>query len=151
MRVLVCGGREFGSIPRWAVFGSPEYARLERKADEETALLNQTLDSLDESDGITVLIHGAARGADRRAAQWASRRGVAIEPYPADWYPNGFGKLDKSAGPKRNAKMLAEGKPDLVIAFPGGDGTADMVEKAERAGVKVRKIVFPPPTDRSPS
>ena len=36
--------------------------------------------------------------------------------------------------------MLDEGKPDLVIAFPGGRGTADMVRKANRAGVKVVEI-----------
>ncbi len=29
--------------------------------------------------------------------------------------------------------MFAEGKPDIVIAFPGGTGTADMLRKA-RAG-----------------
>jgi hypothetical protein len=36
--------------------------------------------------------------------------------------------------------MLDEGKPDLVIAFPGGRGTADMVKKARRAGVEVVEI-----------
>jgi predicted Rossmann-fold nucleotide-binding protein len=28
-------------------------------------------------------------------------------------------------------------KPDGVVAFPGGDGTADMVRRARAAGVKV--------------
>ncbi|USN16519.1 hypothetical protein POLUDNITSA_01040 [Brevundimonas phage vB_BpoS-Poludnitsa] len=28
----------------------------------------------------------------------------------------------------------------LVIAFPGGDGTADMIEQAESAGVEVLKV-----------
>ena len=37
----------------------------------------------------------------------------------------------------RNARMLAEGKPDLVVAFPGGRGTADMVAQARKAGVRV--------------
>jgi UDP-N-acetylmuramoylalanine-D-glutamate ligase len=35
--------------------------------------------------------------------------------------------------------MLAQ-NPDLVVAFPGGPGTADMVKKAEAAGRKVLKI-----------
>jgi formate dehydrogenase assembly factor FdhD len=32
---------------------------------------------------------------------------------------------------------LSKGKPDLVVAFPGGRGTADMVRKAQTAGVPV--------------
>jgi predicted polyphosphate/ATP-dependent NAD kinase len=31
-------------------------------------------------------------------------------------------------------------KPDLVVAFPGGDGTADMVWRAEAAGVPVQRF-----------
>jgi hypothetical protein len=37
----------------------------------------------------------------------------------------------------RNQAMLDYGKPDLVVAFPGGKGTADMVRRARVAGVKV--------------
>jgi UDP-N-acetylmuramoylalanine-D-glutamate ligase len=33
--------------------------------------------------------------------------------------------------------MLEREKPDLVVAFPGGRGTADMVAKARAAGVEV--------------
>lgn len=36
--------------------------------------------------------------------------------------------------------MIDEGKPDLVVAFPGGRGTADMVNKALAAGIKVIRI-----------
>ena len=40
--------------------------------------------------------------------------------------------------PMRNQRMIAEGAaPDFVIAFPGGLGTADMVERAKAAGVEV--------------
>ena len=38
--------------------------------------------------------------------------------------------------------MLDEGKPDLVVAFPGGRGTADMIRKAEGAGVPVVTVPF---------
>lgn len=44
------------------------------------------------------------------------------------------------AGPMRNKQMLVEGKPELVIAFPGGTGTAHMCGIAEAAGVKVLKV-----------
>lgn len=36
--------------------------------------------------------------------------------------------------------MLKEGKPDLVIAFPGGNGTKDMVTKARKAGIEVIEV-----------
>lgn len=81
----------------------------------------------------TVVIQGGAPGADRLAAKWADINGIPLVTYPALW------KQGKKAGPMRNAFMLADSRPDLVIAFPGGDGTADMVSKAEAAGVPVRR------------
>src|SRR5690606_25211324 len=81
---------------------------------------------------ISVLIHGAARGADSIAGQWAASRGVEALSFPANWTRDG-----KAAGPIRNQRMLDEGQPDVVIAFPGGGGTADMVRRAKAAGVQV--------------
>jgi hypothetical protein len=37
--------------------------------------------------------------------------------------------------------MIDGGKPDLVITFPGGRGTADMVRRAEKAGIEVTRPV----------
>lgn len=31
--------------------------------------------------------------------------------------------------------MIDEGKPDIVVAFPGGRGTADMVRRARKAAL----------------
>ena len=58
----------------------------------------------------------------------------SVETYPADWDRHG-----KSAGPIRNRQMLAEGHPDLVVAFPDtvSRGTWDMIGAARHAGVKV--------------
>lgn len=78
------------------------------------------------------VIHGAQTGADTLAGDWAKRNGVPVEVYPADWK-----RLKYAAGPIRNQQMLDEGKPDYVIAFPGGVGTADMVRRAKKAGLKV--------------
>ena len=80
----------------------------------------------------TVVIHGCARGADSLADQWAFAHLIPVERYPADWRKHG-----KAAGPIRNAEMLHEGKPDVVIAFPGGVGTAHMVKIARAKGVQV--------------
>lgn len=79
-----------------------------------------------------VVIHGGARGADGLAGRWAAETGTECVVFKADWGTHG-----KKAGVLRNRQMLDEGKPDLVIAFPGGAGTADMVRRAVEAGVEV--------------
>ncbi len=113
MRVLVCGGRDF----------------IEMK------LLVRVLDELHAERAFTHLIHGDARGADLLAAHWARMRQVHTTAYPADWK-----RLGKSAGSVRNQKMLVEGQPALVVAFPGGVGTADMIMRAESVGVETIKV-----------
>jgi YspA, cpYpsA-related SLOG family len=84
---------------------------------------------------IDCLIEGGAWGADYHAAQYAHKYGIWNEKYPAEW-----ARYGKSAGMIRNRQMLTEGKPELVIAFPGGQGTANMVQCAIDAGVTVRVI-----------
>lgn len=112
MRVLVCGGRVF----------------------DDYKAMQLILDTQHEDEPITLLIHGDAVGADRLAARWARSRGVVAKAFPANWARDG-----KAAGPIRNSAMLLE-KPELVIAFPGGKGTADMVRKALAAGVPVSNM-----------
>lgn len=107
MKVLVCGGRDYGD--RQAVY-----------------------DALDRLEDVDAMICGGARGADRLAQDWAGMRGIVCRAYPADWEAHG-----RAAGPIRNQQMLDVEKPDLVVAFPGGRGTADMVERAIAAGVPV--------------
>jgi hypothetical protein len=117
MRVLVCGGRDYRDGPH----------------------LFATLTGLNISRGpISHVIHGCAKGADSLAAQWAANAGadnVVQVPFRADW--TNFGRR---AGPIRNQRMLDEGKPDVVVAFPGGSGTADMVRRAKAAGLEVIEV-----------
>lgn len=113
--VLVCGGRDFTD---------KEYLFL--KLDEFV----KTLKGKD-----VIVIHGNAKGADSLAAEWALERMQAIVSYPADWDSYG-----KAAGAIRNQKMLDEGQPDVVIAFAGGKGTADMIERTKKA--KIPYITF---------
>lgn len=80
---------------------------------------------------ISQVIHGKARGADRLGGIVAAELGILVREFPADW--DGLGKR---AGPIRNQQMLDDGKPDAAIGFPGGRGTADMVER-------LRKIKLP--------
>jgi hypothetical protein len=110
MRVLVCGGRDYADRAR--VF--------------------DCLGFFLAHGNLQVLIHGAAHGADTLARQWADFYRVPCLPFPADWARDG-----RAAGPIRNRRMLVQGRPDLVIAFPGGPGTRDMTTIAHRAGLTV--------------
>lgn len=117
MRVLVCGGRQF--TDRHRVFAA--------------------LDALAEKfQGRLHIIHGAASGADTLAADWAAINFVQATAFPAKWVRED-GTRDPSAGPKRNQRMLIDGRPNLVVAFPGWNGTDDMCRRARRAGVPVRQ------------
>lgn len=93
-----------------------------------------TLDAFGPPE-ITEIISGMATGADTFAAEWARRFLFPLHEFPANWRKDG-----RAAGPIRNQRMIDEGKPDVVIAFPGGRGTADMVSRAEKSGIKVVKI-----------
>ena len=89
---------------------------------------------LDALQPIRMVIHGNARGADMLAGIWCRHRSVQEVACPAQW-----SKFGKRAGPMRNEAMLGH-SPDLVLAFPGGAGTADMVRRARRAGVRVVEV-----------
>lgn len=136
MRVLVCGGRHYGEMPRGVTKYTSAWYRTIARIEGQREFLFAELDRL--APRPAVIIHGAARGADRLADVWARRHGIPTLPFAANWYPNGrAGGLDKGAGPKRNQRMIDEGKPDLVIAFKGGTGTADLVRRARSAGIQV--------------
>lgn len=115
MRVLVCGGRKYNNI------------------DAVWEALNALVPTRAESE--LVIIHGDCTGADSIADKWANAHGVPVVKFPADWR-----KYGRRAGPIRNQWMIVEGKPDLVLAFPGGPGTANMVFEAKVAGVEVMEI-----------
>lgn len=113
MRVLVCGGRDFNN-PAW---------------------LTITLDELSRGSGWTTIIEGGAKGADRQAREWAVASGIFVQTFRADWMAHG-----RAAGPLRNSRMLDEGQPDIVVAFPGGRGTADMMRQARERGIVVHEL-----------
>ena len=113
MRVLVCGGRDYHDFNE----------------------VGRVLGELHARQGISCIITGCADGADRWARNWGRLHEVDVAMFAARWTADG-----RKAGPLRNARMLAEGKADLVVAFPGGNGTTDMVRKARSAGVEVTEI-----------
>lgn len=110
-RVLICGDRHW--------------------TDE--FLINMVLNTMPPG---TVIIHGAAPGADKIAGRIAEAMGLTVEPYPAEW-----DKYGNAAGPLRNQRMLDEGKPTEVHAFHSdlrrSKGTKDMLRRAKRAGLPI--------------
>lgn len=83
------------------------------------------------------VILGGASGADLLAKEWARLRNRGCSVYRARWKQEG-----RSAGPRRNERMLKQGRPTLVVAFPGGSGTSDMVRRSVRCGVvTVRPVI----------
>lgn len=115
MRVLVCGDREWTNVN----------------------YLREILTAFNETYGITCIIEGDCRGADKMAGQWADDVGIDKLVFPALWHVYG-----KAAGPIRNKQMLDEGMPDYVLAFheniEKSAGTKNMIGQARK-----RKI----PTD----
>lgn len=110
IRVLVTGGRGF--------------------TDE--SMVVRALDATHAAAGVACVIEGGASGADAFARRWARDKNVPLASFPAEWRRHG-----KAAGPIRNSHMLTVGRPDLVLAFPGTNGTVDMVRKSKAAGVEV--------------
>lgn len=110
-RVLVCGGRDF---------------------EDESHVFNSLSEFENEYGEISCLIHGGATGADTLAAEYAHRERRRVAVYRANWK-----RFGKRAGPMRNAKMLEDGKPDIVIAFADGRGTENMISLALAVGIPV--------------
>lgn len=121
MRILVTGGRDFY---------------------DADAIIKALLPLPEDA----VLVHGAAPGADEQSAYFWGFWGRETDPHPADWEgpcrttckpghrrQRGFTNYCPAAGVYRNQEMLDSGI-DLVIAFPGGRGTADMVRRVKAAG-----------------
>lgn len=123
MRILVCGGREYNDWPH--VRGV-----LDALAEKHSLNFNPD-DNWLPSD--IVIIEGGATGADQLAATWAMVNCAQLQEFKADWKRHG-----RAAGALRNQLIIEAGKPDLVVAFPGGKGTANMIECARKAGVEVQ-------------
>lgn len=84
-----------------------------------------------------IIISGGATGADTAALDWAVCNYTQLIEYPADWKKHG-----RAAGFIRNQQMINEGKPDICIAFPGGNGTADMINRCNKAGIPVKEVNY---------
>lgn len=131
MRVIACGDREWTN----------------------RAVVRRRLEALPPG---TMVIHGAARGADSIAAEEARTIGLPVKAFPAHWghgpecLPTCRRVVGRAAGPIRNRQMLAfllEGGPSeerRILAFHDdlsrSKGTADMVKIGRKAKVEVEVV-----------
>lgn len=121
--ILATGGRAYADKDHvWSVL------------DEESP------DLVIHGGALTPTVTGTYCGADYFASTWCDDHDVPqlIAPYKR--------KLGKQGGPIRNTWMIKtlwvfrhDENDCSVIAFPGGRGTADTIDKAIRAGFTVRK------------
>ena len=105
---LICGGRDFA-----------DYRLLKTVLNDRP---------------VTAIGQGGAKGADRMAKAWATKRGIPVIQVDANWLYYG-----KSAGHLRNGWMLEFARVDAVVAFPGGRGTASMVKTARALSIPVKE------------
>jgi hypothetical protein len=108
-RVLVCGGRDYA----------------------DAGFMFRVLEKIRRQIGIGCIIQGECPfgGADALAKMYALCNGIEHADFPARVVAG------RVLGPERNARMLKDGRPEIVVAFPGGSGTADMTTKALRARI----------------
>lgn len=131
--VVVCGGRKYNN---WHT-------------------LSRWLDDLHAERTIRELMEGGASGADRLAELWCNRHPEVIHHQErAAWNDLSHddavirvradgSKYDAKAGNRRNGRMkdwlLTFPKEErLLVAFPGGGGTADMVRQAQEADIEIK-------------
>lgn len=149
--ILVCGGRRFG-------YAGPKMGRTLAGIEKARFERHYVYDQLSIIHGlgkIGKIIHGKAKGADTAAMEWARAMLIPNKGYPAAWddlnHPaarvlrDRYGRrYNANAGPIRNQEMLdLEPDIELVVGFPGGSGTKDMLDRAHRAGIEVLAVEPP--------
>lgn len=110
MRVRICGGREYNDCGRVWC---------------ELSLLHA-------QEPFTLVICGGARGVDAFALLWAETHDVPSIKCCARW--DGVQAADCLI------QSFEVGNPDLVIAFPGGPGTARSVTQAQ--SLRIRMVII---------
>jgi hypothetical protein len=101
----------------------------------DVQLVERELDKLHRRASINVIIHGCCGAQAGAIEHWARLNGLSVVRYSPNW--ERFGHRGESL---RNSFMLEDSRPDLVVAFPGGHGTADLVLRARTVGIAVIEI-----------
>ena len=116
MKLIVTGGRDYNN-----------YELVDK-------VLTQVYNEMFPNQ-IVAVVQGNAKGADALGKRWALANNIPCEEFDADWQRYG-----KAAGVMRNQEMLDESQPCVVVAFPGGRGTFDMMRRTKQAGVELSVV-----------
>lgn len=119
MKLIIAGGRDFTHF--------------------EGALVR--FNHIYRDKGITEIVSGTARGADRVGEGIAREIGIPITRFPADWDEYG-----KSAGYIRNSEMADYADALLVFWDGKSRGTKHMIDLATKKGLEVKVINYCKPT-----
>lgn len=79
----------------------------------------------------SVIISGAARGADRFGEIWAIENNIPCERFPADWERYG-----KTAGYRRNEQMVNNAEALIALWDGKSRGTKHMIDIAQKKGMQ---------------
>ena len=112
MRICVCGGRDY----------------------QDAEKVNHILSRIHHIKPISSLMNGGAKGADKLSSDWAISNAIPLVVINADWDLYG-----KSAGAIRNKNMVIIGF-DCLVAFPGGNGTKNMITQSLKAKLKIFRV-----------
>lgn len=87
-------------------------------------------------EGVTEIVSGGAKGADRSAKEYAEAHGIKLTEFLPD-----YGRYGRGAPLRRNISIIEYA--DLVLAFWDGSslGTKHVIENCERRGVPVQVII----------
>lgn len=112
MRLIICGGRHF----------------------RDMALVERELTRIHAANPIDVLVHGGSAGIGMPAEAWGNEHDVHIVRYPPCRCSG------RSSDARRDMFMLSDGRPDAILAFPGGRRTKALVQMAEAQGIPVISV-----------
>lgn len=133
MILLVCGGRFFGLVE--------DEVRFIYDGIYETLLASQGADHKVVVPELHSIRTGAAPGVDTVALAVAKVLGVHPDPMPVTQYE--YDTYKKGAPVKRNERMATKIPiPDLVLAFNGGPGTQDMLNKAKKLKIPTKRLIM---------
>jgi hypothetical protein len=80
-----------------------------------------------------IIISGASK-AEKISAAWAKRNYIQVVTFDLD-----YSMPRKEAVADRN-KLMLNRYVDFVVAFPGGDSTADMCAQADALGIQIYRV-----------
>jgi len=110
-RIIIAGGRNY-----------TDYAHMEKVLDEHLDLTPQT-----------VIVSGKAKGADKLGEEYAEKRSLKVQAFPAHW--DFFGK---AAGHIRNQNMSWFSTHAMVFWDKVSRGSKNMIDTAYRDKLKLQ-------------